>query len=67
LELAGDDEVTKTYRPSGPYGIVIEQGGIVRKIRKLVYRLGFRPKMGSVFYSPSLAIFYVHKDGMKKR
>lgn len=25
----------------------------MRKIRKLIYRLGFRPKHGSVFFSPS--------------
>lgn len=25
----------------------------MRHIRGLVYRLGFRPKMGSIFYSPS--------------
>lgn len=26
-------------------------------IRKMVYRLGFRPKFGSIFFSPSLHVF----------
>lgn len=49
-----------------PYGVSIERGGIVRKIRRVIYRLGFRPKMGSIFCSPSLGMYYMHKDAMKK-
>lgn len=49
----------------GPYGIVIERGGIVRKIRRMIYRLGFRPKVGSIFCSPSLGVFYANTDSLK--
>lgn len=34
----------------------------MRLARSLIYRLGFRPRLGSIFYSPSLAWFYVFKD-----
>jgi hypothetical protein len=30
----------------------------MRKIRGIVYRLGFRPKQGSIFHSPSLNFIY---------
>lgn len=50
----------------GLYGVVIERGGIVRKIRKLIYRMGFRPKSGSIFCSPSMAVFYTYKDAIEK-
>lgn len=31
-------------------------------LKKLIYRLGARPKAGSIFYSPSLAWQYAYKD-----
>lgn len=34
----------------------------MRRIRSWVYRLGFRPKQGNPFHSPSLALVYVWKD-----
>lgn len=30
-----------------------ERGYVMRHIRKLVYRLGFRPELGSIFHSPT--------------
>jgi hypothetical protein len=48
-------------------------GDDVRTIRRLVYRMGFRPKPGSIFFSPSIAYAEVfHKavmnaiDSMRK-
>jgi hypothetical protein len=35
---------------------------MIRYIRRLVYRLGFRPKPGSIFYSPSLTLTVGLKD-----
>lgn len=32
-------------------------------IRRVIYRLGFRPKRGTIFYSPSLAWQYYFVDG----
>lgn len=34
----------------------------MRLARTLIYRLGFRPRLGSIFYSPSLAWRYVYED-----
>lgn len=34
----------------------------MHKIRRLVYRLGFRPKRDNLFHSPSLALTYGWKD-----
>jgi len=31
----------------------------MRTIRKIVYKLGFRPKPGSIFFSPSLAYGFI--------
>lgn len=31
-------------------------------IRRIVYRLGFRPELGNIFYSPSLSILYAFRD-----
>jgi hypothetical protein len=28
---------------------------MIMHVRRLIYRLGFRPRPGSIFYSPSLA------------
>jgi hypothetical protein len=28
----------------------------MRKFRGIIYRLGFRPKLGSIFHSPSLSL-----------
>lgn len=39
----------------------------MKRIRKLVYRLGFRPKPGSIFCSPSLTVYYSVKDSLKER
>jgi hypothetical protein len=35
---------------------------IVRRIRTRLYKLGFRPKYGSIWYSPSLAYVYGVND-----
>lgn len=63
--MKSNEEFLETLK-NNPYGIVIERGGIVRKIRKLIYRMGFHPKLGSIFFSPSMAMFYMYKDAMKK-
>lgn len=34
----------------------------MRKIRRLVYKLGFRPGINSIFRSPSLELHYAFKD-----
>ncbi|WGH21100.1 hypothetical protein SEA_CASSIA_27 [Arthrobacter phage Cassia] len=34
----------------------------MRLIRGIVYRLGLRPRPGSIFYSPSLALIYAIRD-----
>lgn len=36
-----------------------------RLIRKLVYKMGFRPKPRSIFYSPSLDFQYAHAEMTK--
>lgn len=33
--------------------LLLGRKGVMPRLRKLVYRLGFRPKYGSLFYSPS--------------
>lgn len=38
----------------------------MRFIRRVVYRMGFRPKLGSLFYSPSADFIYAHRDYIKK-
>ena len=35
---------------------------IMRKLKKILYTLGFRPKAGSIFHSPSLAIHHYFRD-----
>lgn len=35
--------------------------------RKVVYKIGLRPKPGSFFYSPSLSILYGIRAALKKR
>lgn len=32
------------------------------RLRRLVYRLGFRPPLGSVLHSPSLSMTYAFRD-----
>lgn len=32
------------------------------KIRKMVYRCGFRPSLGSIWHSPSLNMIYAYKN-----
>lgn len=39
----------------------------MRKVRGLVYKLGFRPKRGSIFFSPSLAFHYGLRELTKKK
>jgi hypothetical protein len=34
-------------------------------IRTLVYKMGFRPKPGTVLFSPSAALRLAYEDGMK--
>lgn len=34
----------------------------MRRIRRLIYGFGFRPKPGSVFYSPSMAFVALMQD-----
>jgi hypothetical protein len=31
---------------------------MMRGLRRMIYRLGFRPRGGSVFYSPSLSFIH---------
>jgi hypothetical protein len=38
----------------------------MRLIRKLIYRWGFRPKPGSIFFSPSLALLYAHAEAWRR-
>jgi hypothetical protein len=38
-----------------------------RKIQTLIYRLGLRPKRGSIFFSPSLSFHYALKNINKKK
>jgi hypothetical protein len=37
----------------------------VSRIRKLIYRLGFRPTYPSIFYSPSAALNYIMRDAVR--
>ena len=34
-------------------------------IRRWLYRRGYRPKQGSIFFSPSLALLYAHAEAWK--
>lgn len=34
----------------------------MRRIRRLIYRLGYRPRPGSIFFSPSLSLIYLMKE-----
>jgi hypothetical protein len=36
---------------------------MIRRIRKFVYKAGFRPKLGNPFHSPSLDMIYAAKKG----
>jgi hypothetical protein len=38
----------------------------MRRVRKLVYRMGFRPKLGSIFFSPSQAFYLNAREGFMK-
>lgn len=38
----------------------------MHKVRGLVYKLGFRPKFGSIFFSPSRHIICSFTDHVKK-
>lgn len=35
---------------------------ILQRVRKLVYKMGFRPKPGSIFFSPTLGWIYAVMD-----
>lgn len=37
---------------------------LVRHIRPKLYRLGFRPKAGSIWHSPSLSYIYSFHKGL---
>lgn len=39
----------------------------MRKVRGLIYKLGFRPKRGSIFFSPSLNLHYAFRELNKKK
>lgn len=39
--------------------------GLLQLVRRVVYFLGFRPKQGSLFYSPSLKLIYKLKEFQK--
>ncbi|WVX88016.1 hypothetical protein SEA_TFORTROY_28 [Arthrobacter phage TforTroy] len=39
---------------------------LVWRLRGPVYRLGFRPRPGSIFYSPSAALIYSIIDAGRK-
>lgn len=32
------------------------------RVKRVLYRVGLRPKRGSIWYSPSLSVIYAHKD-----
>lgn len=32
------------------------------RIKRVLYRVGLRPKRGSIWYSPSLSVIYAYKD-----
>lgn len=34
-------------------------------LRQIIYRLGARPKPGSIWFSPSLALICVHRDAAR--
>lgn len=34
------------------------------RIRRAIYRWGFRPKRGSIFFSPSQALIYSYLDSI---
>lgn len=36
----------------------------MKRIRRWVYRQGFRPKPGSILYSPFLAVLYSYSDDL---
>lgn len=38
----------------------------MRRLRGLLYRLGVRPKLGSIFYSPSASMVYGFRDAIRK-
>lgn len=38
---------------------------MLAKIRKLVYKIGIRPKPGTVLFSPSLHYMYAAREAMK--
>lgn len=34
----------------------------MERIREWIYQMGYRPKIGSIFYSPKQALHYDHLD-----
>jgi hypothetical protein len=32
------------------------------RLRRVLYRMGLRPRLGSIWYSPSLSMIYAFKD-----
>lgn len=38
----------------------------MRLIRRLVYKMGFRPKPGTIFFSPSIALAIQFREDFKK-
>lgn len=39
----------------------------MRRIRVLLYKMGLRPKPGSIFYSPSLALQMAYEEANRRR
>lgn len=37
-------------------------GFVLTRIRPIIYKRGFRPKLGSIFFSPTLHLRYAMKD-----
>lgn len=49
---------------AGRFEISVRRGGALRGtsvVRRFAYWVGFRPRTGSVFYSPSLAVIHMRK------
>ncbi len=39
---------------------------VLGKVRGLIYKVGLRPRQGSIFYSPSLALIFGFRKAFKK-
>jgi hypothetical protein len=53
--------IPRKYEP-----LFLQQSDLLEKIRFSIYRLGFRPKPGSIFYSPSIAFSLELLEAIRK-